>query len=104
MNKLKTIYGALSSTGLNVVYGTQPLAVAPTLPYIDYFELGSNNFIADNSVYHRVDRFEVQLYTENRDTTTEDLVESAIEEFVWEKNVDYLKDEKCYLITYNFEL
>lgn len=99
--ELKTI---LASTTFPVAY--RSFAEATTLPCICYFETGTNNFGADNKVYKVNREVAVELYTKNKDVTSEATLEGIFDtnEIFWEKEETYLDDEKCYEIIYTIEI
>lgn len=105
MDKLKTIYTALKATKIPATYRAWPEGKAPKLPFLCYLQDSSDNFAADNTVYFAVDNFTVELYTRNKDAAKESVVEDALSAFcVWEKSESYIDTERCYLISYTFQL
>lgn len=96
----------IESTGIPCAYRMFPVDEAPDLPYICYFEGPSDNFAADGKVYHHVKTVYVELYSLNKDTTSEHLVEAAFDDnnIYWEKDETFLEDEKCYEIIYTLEV
>ena len=96
------LHALLAATGLPVAYDhfNSP---AP-LPHIAWLETGSHNFAADGVVYYPVRSIRVELYTMYKQPETESMVEASLSAFVWERNQEYLQDEKCYLTTYEFEV
>lgn len=101
---LKKLEELLSETGLPVTYYAWPESQAPPLPYICYLVVGSDNFMADNKVYHRIDDVRIELYTRFKNEETEKMVEEALAEIPWQKTEDYISDEKCFQITYEVEV
>lgn len=96
------INALLLSTGLPVAYDHFK---SPTpLPHIAWLEGRSHNFSADGVVYYPVRSIRVELYTEYMEPETNALVEDALSAFVWERDQEYLQDEKCYMTTYEFEV
>lgn len=89
-----------------VAYYAFPLGSAPELPFIVYEETSSANIAADNKVYHKRKNLDIELYTEFKDTATENLVETALDsaEIVWSKTEDYLDSERCYMLTYSITI
>ena len=98
---LKTL---LETTKLPVTYQAWPIGHAPALPFICYRVTGSDNFPADNAVYLPVQSVDIELYCENKSPTTEALVETALNGFVWEKTEEYISDERMYEIIYTIEI
>ena len=85
-----------------VTYRAWPVNEAPQLPYICYFATGSDNFGADNIVYHSATPVRIELYEETKNLTTEGTFESALTSagIYWDRDETYLDDERCYLIIY----
>lgn len=95
---LEGIYGY---TG-KVTYYAWPVGEAPELPFLCYVEKRAENFAADNIVYSSGKEIDIELYTEQRSPGEEALVEAALtaRDIYWEKELEYLDDEKCWMITY----
>ena len=94
----------LETSGLPVTYRAWPENEAPPLPYLCYYDSGSNNFAADGVVYFSARQITVELYTELKDVTAENRVEQALSSFFWEKTEEYIDSEKCYQIVYEMEV
>jgi hypothetical protein len=79
---------------------------APKLPFIVYLETNTNNFASDGVVYHEIKRLAVELYCANRDLTLEQKLEAIFKQngIFWEKEFEFLEDEKCYEIIYEMEI
>lgn len=105
MDKLEAIFSLITETGLKCVYRAWPEGKAPALPFVCYLERGSDNFAADNSVYLPVSDFDVELYSREKDPTSEALIEGALNSagIVWEKIEDYIESERCCIVTYSFQ-
>lgn len=106
---LTELYTALSGiTGFEhkVVYRAWPVGEAPALPFICYLVEGSDNFGADNIVYKAINRVRIELYSENKDTTSESAIEALLDSLsiYWEKDETYIDDERCYEIIYSIEV
>lgn len=101
---LVEIKNLLSTTGIPVAYRCFPEGDAPDLPFICFLEKGSNNLAADGSVYHTVRKIDIELYTKNKDTSKETLVETALSGLFWNKTEEYLDDEQCYQLIYELEV
>lgn len=101
---LEELNTKLKNTGLPVVYRAWPEEQAPPMPYICYLEAYSNNFSADNTVYHPVSHIQIELYAEIKDQTSEDKVEKALSSFFWKKTENYIDSERCYQIIYEIEV
>lgn len=101
---LEQLHTILTGTELPVAYNAFPEETAPALPFICYRVVGSNNFFADGSTYEKINDIDVELYTKTKDQATEALLEQALGELCWNKEENYLADEKCFEIIYNLEV
>ena len=95
---------------LNAVYPTAywsfPEGEAPPMPYICYFEDQSDNFGADNVVYHHRKIISVELLTRTKDPNAEAALETALNNagIYWEKTSTHLDDEDAYECIYTLEV
>lgn len=104
MMKIEDIANLLESTGLPVAYDQFDEDTA--LPCIIYFESNTPTFGADDKVYAMSHHIVIELYTLYRELETEEHIEEALDEaeIFWTKTPTHLKDEHCYLITYEIEV
>lgn len=104
--ELYTKLNGITGFDKKVAYRAFPVGDAPELPYICYQATQTDNFNADNAVYEVIQGVDVELYTENKDLTSEAAIESMLDtaEIPWEKYEEYLDDENCYMITYEIEI
>ncbi len=104
--ELKNILTSITGFSNKVAYRAFPKGKAPKLPFICYLCTNTNNFDADNAVYHVIQGVDIELYTKLKDTASETAVETALNDnnIVWEKYEEYLDDEECYQITYEVEV
>lgn len=94
----------LEAAGLPVAYRAFREEEAPEMPYICFLVPGSNNFAADGSVYFKVNKVQVELYTQYKDLESEGKVEEALSSFFWQKTEEYIESEKCFQIVYELEV
>ena len=106
LNGLKDALSSISTFQTKVTYRAWPVGKAPKLPFICYLATETNNFDADNIVYHQLQNVAVELYTAKKDPVSEALVEDkfAAVGIVWDKDETYLDDEDCYEIIYSITL
>lgn len=94
------LFARLKTTNLPVAYHhfTSP----PTPPYIVYLFSYSSNFGADNKVYDAEKNFQVELYTTNKDPTSEALIEGLFDanDIYWDKTETYIESEGLYQVLY----
>ena len=106
---LKDLHDALNSINEfkdKVAYRAFPVGMAPKLPFICYLATSTDNFDADNTVYHVLQGVDVELYTEKKSVATEELIEAKFAELniVWNKYEEWLDSENCYEIIYSITL
>lgn len=79
-------------------------AVAP--PFICWLTPGSNNFAADGKVFFKVDKLDIELYTDNKNMELEEKIENVLEEHgvFWEKKETWIESEKMYEVLYEMEV
>lgn len=90
-----------TETGVPVSYRFFREAQAP--PFVCYYETSSDNFAADNRVFHRQTEKVVELYTDLKDPALEAAMEEALDDYIWTKEETYVDAEQMYLITYELE-
>lgn len=85
-----------------VAYRAFPIGKAPKLPFICYLCTNSDNFDADNVVYHVQQIVDIELYTAKKSEDTEQLVEAKLNDIglVWNKYEEYIDSEEMYEIIY----
>lgn len=103
---LKDCISSVSTFQNKVTYRTWPVNKAPKLPFVCYLATNTENFDADNTVYHVIQNVDVELYTAKKDVQTEEALEAVFADnfIVWEKDETYLDDESCYEIIYSITL
>lgn len=103
MDKLLKI---LKDTGLPFAYDhfTEGEAVDP--PFICYLLPGSHNFAADGKVYHKVSIVHLELYTDEKNPSLEQAVETVLDsgEVFYDKTEVWIGSEKLYEVLYTFEM
>ena len=74
------------------------------LPYLVYIVTGNNQMAADNITFNSAPTVQLELYTELKDETKEATVESILSGFYYEKEEEYLDDERMYMVAYRLTL
>lgn len=96
-----TIYEVLEQLGYPVAYFQ--FEEPPTIPFLVYRGSGSSTFLADESIYHSENTYEVMYYFTNKNTDIETAIEKHLTSngFKWEKGEDvYIEQEEMYRISY----
>ena len=106
LSELNTALQSITGFEKKVAYRAFPVGKAPKLPFICYLATSTDNFDADNKVYHVLQGVDIELYTKGKSETTEGLVESKLGELnlVWDKYEEWLDSEECYEIVYSITL
>ena len=106
LKELNTALKSITGFSNKVAYRAWPVGKAPKLPFICYLATMTDNFEADNSVYHVVQEVDVELYTAKKSEETEALIEAKFAELniVWNKYEEWLDSENCYEIVYTITL
>lgn len=106
LGELKRILKSIPGFENKVAYRAFPVNKAPALPFICYLETNANNFYADGKVYKSASVVDIELYSRNRDTMSENLIEDTLErnEITWTKDIEYIDDQKCYEVIYTVEV
>lgn len=102
--QMKTLLEGVTGFSKKVTYYEWPINEAPALPFVCYFSTNDYTFPADNTVYYQRPRISVELYTKNRDLTTEALFETAFKNagLYYTKETEYLEDERCQMTVFSF--
>jgi hypothetical protein len=104
MEKFEQIKKMLETTGFPVAYLAFPEDNAPSMPFLVYEAVSSNNFAADGMVYQKIIHFQIDLYTDKKDLNTEDKVEQALSSFFWQKTGEYNDTERVFRTIYEIEV
>ncbi|MBL1226605.1 hypothetical protein [Enterococcus sp. BWR-S5] len=100
--KLEEIKKILDSTGLQVAYRQWEKGKVPNLPYIIYYQENTDNFTADNHVFHKGIRVSIELYSNLKNILAEEAIEKIFDEnkIEWEASETYIESERMYLVLY----
>jgi hypothetical protein len=98
------LYQALKSIGFPVAYGSFTNPVTP--PFITYQFAYSSDMIADNHNYVDIGNFQVELYTDKKDLTTEKKVQDKLKKLglPYRKFETFLDTENIYQILYEIQI
>lgn len=86
----------LEMTGFPVAYSHFNSKV--TAPFITFSFEGSNNFQADNIVFHKVGNLVIELYTTTKNPETEQILETILNEhgFPFDDSETWIPTEKLF--------
>lgn len=108
LSELKTALEGVNSDAFKdkVAYRQFPIGAAPELPFICFMETNTNNFLADSKVYKKVQNVDIELYTDYKDTATEEAIESMLDShlILWDKDEFYIDSENVLQVTYGITI
>ena len=98
-----TLLNSITGFADKVAYRQFEEDAAPALPFIVYYEDSTDNFKADNKVYQKRRNIVVELYSQEKDVTSEELIEKLFDdnEIPWDKIEEYIDSEHMYMVSYN---
>lgn len=102
MQDLKTLLDMLN---IPIAYDHFNTSTNP--PCIIYRRYSTSNFSAENKVYKKINNYYVELYTEFKNITLEESLESLFNNYniFWNvESEEYIEDEQMYEIVYSISL
>lgn len=103
---MKRIAELIKRMGLPFAYDHFAEGEYPAPPFICYLTPGSDNFAADGRAYYKINIVNIELYTDTKDPSVEQKVESVLDAngIFYEKTEVWIESEKLYEVLYQFEL
>jgi len=103
---LSNLYTVLAGTNLPVAYDGFPESSGVNPPCIVYNQSYTQNFGADDRVFANIKHINIHLYTKGKDTTTEALVETALNgaSLFWNSTEAFDADEQVNHIIYEVKI
>ena len=79
---------------------------SPDPPFLVFLYPGSDNFAADGKVYFKVNRLNIELYTDLKDVELEETVEAVLDKhgIFYEKSEVWIESENLYEVLYQMEV
>ena len=89
-----------------VAYNAFPVGEAPAMPFICIVCTDTDNFGADNAVYFKRQRVDIELYTENKDISSATALENVLDgaKIFYDATDEYIVDERCFERRYEIEV
>ncbi|QNM06570.1 hypothetical protein [Qiania dongpingensis] len=102
----KEVYQMVKEAGYPVAYDHFEEGQSPDPPFIVYRYPETHDFAADGVVYHRINKLDIELYTDKKDLEAEKKVETVLKQhgIFYEKTESYLASEKMYEVLYEMEV
>lgn len=96
----------IESVGLPYAYYEFPDDTSQEPPFICFFYSETNDFLADDLNYQRIERLHIELYTDSKDFELEQALEQALEEWglVYARSETYIARERMFVQTYEMEV
>lgn len=103
---MERIIKILEAIGLPFAYDHFAEGESPEPPFICYLLPSSDNFSADGRVYYKVNEIHIELYTDYKDLSVEQMLETVLDEYgiFYEKSETWIESEKLYEVLYTFEM
>lgn len=94
----------LDETGYPVTYSH--FNEAQTTPFICYIVDGTQNFMADNKVHHKITDVSIELYTKKKDLVSESKIENLLDaqSIPYDSTDVYIESENLYQKNYKVRL
>lgn len=79
---------------------------SPDPPFLVFLYPGSNHFAADGKVYFKVNRLNIELYTDKKDVELEETVEAVFDRhgIFYGKSEVWIESENLYEVLYQMEV
>ena len=79
---------------------------SPDPPFLVFLYPSSDNFAADGMVYFKVNRLNIELYTDIKDVELEETVEAVLDKhgIFYEKSEVWIESENLYEVLYQMEV
>ena len=103
---MRRIAELIKSMRLPFAYDHFTEGESPAPPFICYLTPGSDNFAADGRAYYKINIVNIELYTDTKDPSVEQKVESVLDAngIFYDKTEVWIESEKLYEVLYQFEL
>ena len=102
----KEVSTMVKSIGLPYAYYQFPEGTAEAPPFICFFWSEDNDLKADNINYQKIERLNIELYTDNKDYENEATIETVLtnNSVVWSKSETYIDSERLYMVLYEADV
>ena len=102
--ELKELVKILQKLNIPIAYHHFTTSQKP--PYLVYKVTSTNNFIADNKVYKKIRKVDLELYTGNKNEELEKKLEAILceNEMVFDCFETYIQSEDVYQVIYEISI
>lgn len=102
----KEVKTLIAGFGLPYAYYQFEEDTAKPPPFICFYYPSSSDFLADDSNYQKIRTLVIELYTDEKDFSLEETIETGLltNGLVFTRAETYLEDEKMFEVTYEISL
>ena len=102
----KEVATMISGFGIPYAYYQFPEGTGQACPFVCFYFNSSNDLAADDTNYQKIRPLIIELYTDNKDFTTEATIEAALNSsgLVYAREETYLDSERMYMVTFMTEI
>ena len=96
----------LRETDLPIAYDHFAEGESPDPPFLCFICPGSDNFAADGKVWYKINRVNVEFYTDRKDPELEERIETVLDGhgIFYDKSEVWIESERLYEVLYTFEI
>ena len=96
----------VAEIGIPSAYYQFPDNTGQATPFVCFFYPGDNDFKADDSNYQKIEHLIIELYTDDKDFTLEQTVESVLAShgMVWTRDEEWIKSERMLEVVYEMDV
>lgn len=96
----------VASIGIPYAYFSFPNNQAPQLPYCVYYYPNRDDMNADNTNYVKIETLVIEAYTEHKDFTLEETIESVLTQngINYDKSETFINQENMFQLYYESEV
>lgn len=100
------VMAMVDEMGMESAYDHFAEGDAPDPPYVVFLYPKARNFAADGKVYFKVNRLNIELYTDLKDVELEQRVEAVLDEhgIFYAKSEVWIEEEGLYEVLYEMEV
>lgn len=99
---LAEVADMIESIGVPFAYHHFPENTGQQPPFICFYYPSSNDLLADNINYTKINDLTIELYTDNKDFTLEAQIESTLNAngLVYDRDEAFIESEQMYMVTF----
>ena len=96
----------VDSIGIPCAYYQFTKETAKPCPFICFYYGDSNDFAADNTNYQRIRQLLIELYTDEKDFTLEETVETTLNSYglVYTRSESPIDSERMYMVVFTTDI